>query len=493
MAARWADAQTRRAGVIFSLDNRPRSPIGADQGQLGAGNGQEDPFGTLLNSPWIGPSPTLETGLSDADILAVDNSLPKLHVSRPENTNYIDAMSSNTTGPVGDFRLLFSVDRASRGADGSGVQHQFLLNQQPGDIYESLQAFAHPSSLLGELPQNSGYVNRENPFPTASNRRVLDDSQLGLTAGMGIGQTIGPDDPAPPIEAGTHDSIDALDAFSLDGDNDRTTDVPMYYSVNPDQSELSPNQYASASAIHLLNPESQGPELFAPAPALGLDLQGPNTDDVDALILFDNGTVGVLDPGIDFALFSLSPGSQSLTSHQITAADLFFTDFKGSFTIFAPDETFGLDGTMKPAENSLHSDNLASTALILMGDMNQNHSYEYEDYGLFSVGLSDPEGYLRLPGIVWPAENYGDFEYDGDLDFDDIDEFSVFAEENLLLSPAVPEPAASPWIVYSLLCLTAIARRYGQSRTSWYQACGWSGQSGASFSARLPEFGGKGW
>jgi len=66
----------------------------------------------------------------------------------------------------------------------------------------------------------------------------------------------------------------------------------------------------------LLSPAAPAYDLaavpYAPAPMLGLDMLGPGTDDLDALVVFDHsGAPGVFD-GADYILFSLTPGSPSL-------------------------------------------------------------------------------------------------------------------------------------------------------------------------------------
>jgi hypothetical protein len=76
-------------------------------------------------------------------------------------------------------------------------------------------------------------------------------------------------------------------------------------------------------------------------------------DDLDALILLDLGTPGVLDPGIDQALFSLtsfSPSTFTFTGAvyvpglpgALSPSDVLFTDFTGSYSLFASAAELGL-------------------------------------------------------------------------------------------------------------------------------------------------------
>ena len=54
----------------------------------------------------------------------------------------------------------------------------------------------------------------------------------------------------------------------------------------------------------------------------------------------------MLEPGIDFAIFSLSPGSASLLAMGgvINDSDVFFTDFTGLFAVYATAGSLGLLG-----------------------------------------------------------------------------------------------------------------------------------------------------
>jgi hypothetical protein len=90
---------------------------------------------------------------------------------------------------------------------------------------------------------------------------------------------------------------------------------------------------------------------FAWAGQMGLDAGGdnPNSDSIDALIMLDRGVLGGpatggpgAQPTIDYALFSLAPGSLSLAQWQLDAADVFFTDFQGNFWLYAPAGSLGL-------------------------------------------------------------------------------------------------------------------------------------------------------
>ncbi|MBN2473053.1 MAG: PEP-CTERM sorting domain-containing protein [Pirellulales bacterium] len=77
------------------------------------------------------------------------------------------------------------------------------------------------------------------------------------------------------------------------------------------------------------------PQIYAPAAMLGLDrIAGPDSDDLDALALCDNGD-GEFQPGVDFLLFSVRRGSAiigtpDLSGIPIEEGDLLIDAFTGT-------------------------------------------------------------------------------------------------------------------------------------------------------------------
>ena len=292
---------------------------------------------------------------------------------------------------------------------------------------------------------------------------LLNQSKLKLTAGMGPGVFVESTDMAPPILPGTHDNVDTFDIAPLDTSGDLIGDKQIYFSVNPDQPVLTPLSYGSASDIYRTAPGSLVSTLFAPAITMGLDIFVSDSDDLDALIVYDLGVEGVLEPGVDYALFSLSAGSQSLQTHGLTAADIFFTDFRQSFATYATDADLGLLGTVGPAElggggsgsGSAASDNLDALGSYPLGDMDWSGSLDLNDVDDFVQGLTRPADYrdVNLDHFGQPVTTLGDFSMprDGLVDFDDIVPFRTALAGGM--GPAsgqgVPEPGA--------ILLTAIA------------------------------------
>lgn len=472
--------QARALGspYVFGLDNRPQLPISIDP--PGFGNGSEDPFGLAPFPTLVGPSPSLNTlspplgrTLSDADILTPSPSGLVVNTRKPFDTNYVDAISSNRA-PINGLRLklAFSVDRASSGVGPSAVHTQFLLNQHPGDIFLSDRDFPAPNQYLG-LTSGFGWFGDLSSVGTGgTNSLMLNQSELKLTAGMGPGNYIDSTTLAPPIAPGSHDNVDAFDIALVDTSGDLVGDKHMYYSVNPDERVLTPLFYFSPADIYHTHPGSTTPTLFATANSMGLNAF---MDDVDALDLFDRGTVGVVDPGVDYALFSLAPGSQSLFGHSnLDAADIFFTDFRGSFATFVSDADLGLNGTVNPVEvgggglggsgaGVGGTDNADGASFYPLGDMDWNGSLDLDDVDDFVQGLTRPEDYRAdVNHFNHPAAFLGDFSEPRDgVDFDDIVPFRTALQG--ATSPAfgqsIPEPPAVFLLVPAILTMVS-RRRY---------------------------------
>jgi hypothetical protein len=294
------------------------------------------------------------------------------------NGNYVDSFSVNTSDKGGPLEFLFSVDRTSLGVPGTAVAAEAGFNQQPGDIYTSTAHYLAPGFFVGAL----GVAPYAGPLPAyigggASNVLTIDDSALGLLAGVA---SIPPGVPALPIGLGTHDNVDAFDPWFIDTNGDGLSDSWSYFTIYPDEAILA--GFLSAADIFVVAPGTPGaaPVPFAPAFSMGLDsVGGPNTDSIDALVMFDNGTPGPVneggvEPGIDYALFSLSPGSTSLVAFGLNSSDVFFTDFTNAFALYAPSASLGLIGV--PGGEPLVGDNIDAleiqpipepTSLLLLG------------------------------------------------------------------------------------------------------------------------------
>jgi hypothetical protein len=201
--------------------------------------------------------------------------------------------------------LFFSVDRVSVGLPGSAVNVRALpgVATAAKDVYVALP-------------------------PVDSNSLFLDGARLGLAPGF-FG--------------------DDLDGLELD-----TAPAPFtYFSIDflSDSNAFGGGDLANDILI------SRGNGLFgifAQHGVLGLQVG----DDIDALVLDDRFEPGILNPGIDKALFSLTPFSSSTFTFsgaayapgvlgELSPADILFTDFTGDFSLWASAANIGL----RPGDN----------------------------------------------------------------------------------------------------------------------------------------------
>ena len=170
--------------------------------------------------------------------------------------------------------------------------------------------------------------------PTGFNTTLYKGSQLGLS------------------------DQDDLDAFNFDefdlggfgGVGDGIPDRNVYYglaagssSLDAGADETNYDSKSTADDIFINDPGT----VYAHGGTMGLEFG----DDLDGLVLFDFQDHGELTIVGDQALFSLAEGSPTLSKgidlfgNEISAADIFYTNFDGSFSIFATASELGLDAT----------------------------------------------------------------------------------------------------------------------------------------------------
>jgi hypothetical protein len=331
----------------FTIDDSPAAPAVGAVGPI-PGCGAENQFGLAVSPCPTGfaPSPTLSTLKplqGSGSILA-----PGPGVMLSPNGKSLDALSSNHANlGAGTCQLFFSVDRLSVGRSGSDVAVQAGRNQQPADLFEGA-LFTNPRSFAGSLGAG--------PFAgalsalwlgTQSNVLSVDDSLYGLISGGGV---VPPSASAPPVGSATHDNIDAYDDATFDADGDGLFDEFGYFSINPDEASLVGRSSADLFDV-APNTAAGAATPFATAASMGLDSGGVGSDSIDALAVFDHAPLGGPDnggpggqAGVDYALFSLAPGSASLSTFQLSAGDVFFSDFSGAFAVYASATDLGLLG-----------------------------------------------------------------------------------------------------------------------------------------------------
>ena len=152
-----------------------------------------------------------------------------------------------------------------------------------------------------------------------------------LTSAINWGLTQGDD-----VDAFNFDEFDIAPGTIIEG-GDGVPDRNLYFSLAAGSPSLAMG--AAAGDILLIAP-GEAPGIFAEGVAnIGLRMD----DDLDALALLDFVNPGALDAGVDSALFSLAEGSPTLAAMGLSAADVLYTEFDGTFSVFAEAEQLGLD------------------------------------------------------------------------------------------------------------------------------------------------------
>ena len=305
---------------------------------------QADPISLDRMSPsvvWFGNTPADIYGESLGPVMGgwdLGGPGPILHVKdfnyglAPNDNN--DAHSNGEFDPHAEHVIYFSGDEFSRGIPWSHYRHQAIRLQAAGDRFvvngiasppPALAMFGPPAMIMGPVlpgPINllSANQHRYNEIP----------SMVPIALNTWT----------PPVPGASHnfDDMDALELTQFDLDGDTMHDTFIYFSVDA-MAGLPP-------ADVLFAPPGGSWFHFAPDFMLGL-FPG---DDIDALAVWDMGRIGVVDPQMDYALFSLAPGSVSLwgpdlapnTPDDYSPADIFVTDFTGVFTLYLSHQSIGM-------------------------------------------------------------------------------------------------------------------------------------------------------
>jgi hypothetical protein len=266
-------------------------------------------------------------------------------------------------------------------------------------------------------PPFAGFLAAWIPGPVApSNTLLIDDSALGLLSG---GVVVPPGVPAPPILPGSHDNVDAFNWQFIDTNGNGLNSDWVYFTIYPDEAA---GVGVSPADIFDVAPGAVGTVAvpYAPAFTMGLDvIGGPGSDSIDALVVYDNNILGGPnwggpggEPGIDYALFSLAPGSVSLAAIGLSADDVFLTDFTGVFAVYAMAGQLGLTGV--PGGPVGAPDNIDSLEIECRcePDMDGNGDVSGTDFltfiNCFNGSLNPP-----LPGCL---TRFADLDCDGDVD-----------------------------------------------------------------------------
>lgn len=264
-----------------------------------------------------GSPSVLNLGVDPADLLSPGGPPPPTQVLAASLGlmlgDELDAVSGGADAVQDSNILFFSVDRLSAGAVPGvmppwDVLNQALLGQQAGDLFVTTDA--------------AGVW--KTPVPGGLNYLRDNQHSLGLTP-----QALPNVQAQPPI-----DRMDAVAFEEFDLTQDGIHDLNVYFSLDP----LSPSLGALSAADILLAPPGMPFGPFAGAGTMGL----LPDDDLDALVLLDLGAVGQLDPGVDWALFSLAPNSPTLAAMGFSPADIFMTRFQNASVVRYPAADLGL-------------------------------------------------------------------------------------------------------------------------------------------------------
>ncbi len=272
---------------------------------------------TADRRPAMGPLPTPGTHIPEA----------AMGLGLTANINEVDALSYGKDMRLDDGtkmdlgRVWFSVDDWTFGIPGLGiapaVQSEYPYGDSTADVYV-----------------NQGIAATFPVPPVITPHRAFVDGD-GLASGSGfayVGSGL-----IEPAGAAARDNLDAVDfQTQLEGFPENgvyySLDSYMVHPVTGNYSVGSaPANYFVGGDILVTNSPTSGPALYAAAAQLGLDIVGgPDSDDVDALVLAENGD-GLYTPSR--VLFDWQNGSCDM---------LFFSVRRGSAVIGQPDSIFGL-------------------------------------------------------------------------------------------------------------------------------------------------------
>lgn len=281
------------------------------------------PFGGV---PAYGPpvTPRIDKAAGPGGVVPLDLGLVGYatcvgHAPGVPCTIEVDALSHGLDNPMDPAffyppvgMLRFSVDEYATGFP-TGFPGPDVFSEAPGGD-ASADVFTPVIPVPGPLPPFA-----VPPLIVA----VIDGDGLPSASGFvypGVG-LVEPNPPTGMPGATPGDNLDALDEetppgvypafFSLEGG------LVNPYTGAPGSNSAAFHGFSAADILISFGPGA-APAVFAPAPTLGLDLFGPGTDDLDALIVWENGT-GLFEPSLapyawttgatDMVLFSVRRGS----------------------------------------------------------------------------------------------------------------------------------------------------------------------------------------
>ena len=252
---------------------------------------------------------------------------PLLHVAAPTyGLTAQDEQDGHSNGertaPDEEVAIYFSGDRATQGVPGTHYAIEENNGQAAGDRYVTFGfAAVGPGGVIsgGVCNPPTGIVQT---IPGPRNQLSLNQDQFNLIPSIR---------PSTLNKLRYLDNQDAVEITLFDLDGDRVHDTPVYFTVD----KVGPT-LVNPSDIYFTPPGAAAPTVFSTAAQIGLT----NRDNVDAIAVWDVEFNGKADPGRDFVIFSLDRGSPSLGG---SPADLFVSDFNGTFCLYLRARELGLN------------------------------------------------------------------------------------------------------------------------------------------------------
>jgi hypothetical protein len=354
-----------------SLDDNPSAPLTGPW--LNPYRSAEDEFGLGLPGAlagFVGPSPSLLLSpiapLYDSDVLigtfGPGHALLLRFAPVPPQGSpfYVDAYSCNhmLMPPCGVIFVRFSVDRATGGINPAtdATWNQASLNEQPADIFRTagpgfpnVSFFTGPTApfflpIPGAMwpPYYGGPINPANgftapPYAFPGPAGIGNQGNLLFFDHAGVFNFLPNAAPYPPITPGSHDNVNGFNEWPFSMVNPNNSAI--FFCLHPASAVLQ-GGFSAADIFYCNQPGGTywpATGIFAPSWRMGLDVSSGqfkrNTDSIDGLAIWDNGIQGRLEPGIDYAGFTLAPGSATLTAlsnagYPVNAASIFLTDFQ---------------------------------------------------------------------------------------------------------------------------------------------------------------------
>lgn len=409
------------------------------------------------NPPRLGPLPT--PGLMVGPISGAGGSVPGGLGITPSPFGIpgveLDALSY---GHDLGIELMFSVDEWAGG--------DFMAPPMAPNVYSEGPLSGVNEAAADVFAYRGPVMRTPPPLPgTGPNNRAFLDGNGLIPAGQpGLG-LIEPMFPGCGLNC-EGDNLDALDI------NSQLPDLlgPIFFSLDAafiDPLDGPPMNSGTAiangfSGADIIVSRAGGvPNIYAPAALLGLDLEGFDTDDVDALILIDDGDA-IYDPAIDRILFSVRRGSavigqpDSLFGVAIEEGDVLSVPFPGAGSplpsLYIAAEALGL-GTVRSGTNELSNfgDELDALDLFLQGDLDGDGFVGINDLNIILANWNQ---------TVPPGNPAADVNADGFIGIADLNIILANWNTGAPLPPSasasVPEPAS-----LAMLCLgsTALLQR----------------------------------